>query len=88
METGEPIINKIEKETLASGRRFWSLTTKLPLRDRAGRIVGTCGISREITELKEMEEQLASEQYVLRSVIDNRARPDLPEGRAGALPAG
>lgn len=75
METGEPIINKIEKEELSSGRRSWSLTSKLPLRDRSGRIIGTCGISREITELKEMEEQLAAERYVLRSVIDNL--PDL-----------
>ncbi|HEX8296860.1 MAG TPA: PAS domain-containing protein, partial [Chthoniobacteraceae bacterium] len=46
-------------------------TTKLPLRDRKGRIVGTCGISREITEIKEMETQLASERNLLRSVINN-----------------
>jgi PAS domain S-box-containing protein len=71
METGEPLFNKIEYETLFDGTRAWSLTTKLPLRDRAGRIVGTCGISREITDLKEMEVRLASERNLLRSVIDN-----------------
>jgi PAS domain S-box-containing protein len=75
METGEPIINKIEFEIRTTGQKSWSLTTKLPLRDRHGRIIGTCGISREITELKEMEEQLANERNVLRSVIDNL--PDL-----------
>lgn len=75
METGEPILNKIEFENLADGRRSWSLTTKLPLRDRKGRIVGTCGISREISELKVMEEQLATERNLLRAVIDNL--PDL-----------
>ncbi len=75
METGEPIINKIEYETMTTGRRSWSLTSKLPLRDRQGRIIGTCGISREITKLKEMEEELAKERNVLRSVIDNL--PDL-----------
>ncbi|HET6410182.1 MAG TPA: response regulator, partial [Chthoniobacteraceae bacterium] len=36
MVTGEPMIGKIEFETLADGRRSWSLTTKLPLRDRHG----------------------------------------------------
>ncbi len=71
METGEPILNKVEFETLFDGTRTWSLTTKLPLRDRAGRIVGTCGISREITDLKEMEDRLASERNLLRNVIDN-----------------
>ena len=84
METGEPIFNKVEFEIRTTGQKSWSLTTKLPLRDRLGRIIGTCGISREITELKEMEEQLANERNVLRSVIDNL--PDLiflkdPEGR-------
>jgi PAS domain S-box-containing protein len=71
METGEPVLNKIESETLYDGRRAWSLTTKLPLRDRSGAIVGTCGISREITDLKEMESALEDERNLLRAVIDN-----------------
>jgi PAS domain S-box-containing protein len=76
MQTGEPVIGKIEKEQeLYTGRTSWSLTTKLPLRDHSGRIVGTCGISREITELKAMEERLHTERNLLRSVIDNV--PDL-----------
>ncbi len=75
METGEPILGKVEYENLADGRMSWSLTTKLPLRDRQGRIVGTCGISREISEMKEMEQQLETERNLLRAVIDNL--PDL-----------
>ena len=75
METGEPLLGKIEFENLADGRKSWSLTTKLPLRDRKGAIVGTCGISREISQMKEMEEQLETERNLLRAVIDNL--PDL-----------
>ena len=75
METGQPLLGKVEYETLADGRKSWSLTTKLPLRDRQGRIVGTCGISREVSEMKEMEEQLETERNLLRAVIDNL--PDL-----------
>ncbi len=71
METGEPLLGDVEFEALADGRKSWSLTTKLPLRDRKGNIVGTCGISREITAIKEMEDQLATERNLLRSVIDN-----------------
>lgn len=71
MRTGEPVLNKVESETLHDGTRTWSLTTKLPLRDRLGNIVGTCGISREITDLKEMESTLENERNLLRAVIDN-----------------
>ena len=75
METGVPILEKIESKTLVDGGKSWTITTKLPLRDRKGRIVGTCGISREITEIKQMEEQLATERHLLRVLIDNL--PDL-----------
>ena len=71
MQTGEPILGKVEFETLIDGTKSWSLTTKLPLRDRQGRTVGTCGISREISAMKEMEDQLATERNLLRAVIDN-----------------
>ena len=71
MQTGEPIIGKVEFEKLIDGKKSWSLTTKLPLRDRQGRIIGTCGISREISEMKEMEDQLATERNLLRALIDN-----------------
>ena len=75
MRTGEPILGKVEFETLIDGGKSWSLTTKLPLRDRQGRITGTCGISREISEMKDMEDQLATERNLLRALIDNL--PDL-----------
>ena len=75
METGEPLLGKVEFEIMADGRKSWSLTTKLPLRDRQGRIIGTCGISREISEIKDMEDQLETERNLLRAVIDNL--PDL-----------
>ncbi len=75
MQTGEPILGKIEFERLIGGGKSWSLTTKLPLRNRQGRVIGTCGISREVTAMKEMEDQLATERNLLRAVIDNL--PDL-----------
>src|SRR4051794_16295328 len=42
MLTGEPLINIVEREVSLDGELTWSLTTKLPLRDRVGKIVGTC----------------------------------------------
>jgi PAS domain S-box-containing protein len=58
IRTGESIVNKEEKEVLSDGRVHWALTTKLPLYDAEGQMMGTCGISRDITERKEMNRQL------------------------------
>jgi PAS domain S-box-containing protein len=58
LRTGMPIVGKDEKETWPDGSISWVTTTKLPLRNQQGRIVGTFGISRNITERKQAEEAL------------------------------
>ena len=55
METDRPIIGVIESRKLANGRTNWTLTTKLPLHDELGNVVGLVGITREINEMRETE---------------------------------
>ncbi len=55
METDEPIIGLTESRQLESGQVNWTLTTKTPLHDAAGDVVGLLGITREINELKRAE---------------------------------
>jgi diguanylate cyclase (GGDEF)-like protein/PAS domain S-box-containing protein len=63
MRTGQPLVNVEEKETLPNGEFHWVATTKLPLRDRQGNIVGTFGISRDITDRKKAEAQLQHQAF-------------------------
>lgn len=58
MQTGEPLIASIERETWPDRPDSWCSTTKLPLYDPRGRIVGTFGISRDITDLIAAEQAL------------------------------
>jgi PAS domain S-box-containing protein len=58
MRTGKPIIGIVEKEIWIDGHTTWALTTKMPWYDKAGRIIGTFGVSKDITELKRAQAQV------------------------------
>jgi diguanylate cyclase (GGDEF)-like protein/PAS domain S-box-containing protein len=58
IRTGQPIVTKEEYETRVDRQATWVLTTKMPLRDQSGQIIGTFGISRDITEKKRTEDRL------------------------------
>ena len=67
-ESGRALI-KEEKETWPDGRETWVATAKMPLRDEAGRIVGTFGVSRDITTRKRAE----AERERLLTVLKHRS---------------
>lgn len=55
IRTGEAMHDKVERELWPDGRVTWSLTSKMPLRDEEGAIIGTFGISKDITHTREIE---------------------------------
>lgn len=56
--TGDPIIGKIENNGATGSALRWFSTTKVAYRRPDGTIIGTIGISRDITELKRLEDAL------------------------------
>lgn len=58
-QTGAPLIGREEPSLAEDGTQMWALTTKVPLRDADGKIIGLVGVTRNITARKSMEEELA-----------------------------
>ena len=53
MRAGRPVVNRIESAPAKEGSPHMVLTTKLPLRDRSGRVIGIAGFSRRLEQLRE-----------------------------------
>ena len=58
IQTGHPMIDKDEMRLNQAGEPIWLRTTKVPLRNNEGTIIGIVGITRDITEGKHANEQL------------------------------
>ncbi len=74
IQTGKPMVGKIERETFHDREDAWVSTTKLPLRDRDGRIVGTFGVSRDVTA-----------QVMAERALEHQALHDAVTGLANRL---
>jgi PAS domain S-box-containing protein len=72
IRSGQPMVDKVEKETWQDGRgESWALTTKMPLRNKDGDIIGTFGISKNITNIKHTEADLAYHRDLLETLMGN-----------------
>lgn len=58
IQTGQPLLNREEFTIDPEGNKQWLLTTKVPLHDSQGNIIGLVGISHDITKRKQVEEEL------------------------------
>jgi PAS domain S-box-containing protein len=65
--SGQPMLAKVERETFRDRPDAWVSTTKWPLRDGHGNIIGTWGISRDISAQIGAEQALAASREQLRA---------------------
>jgi two-component system, cell cycle sensor histidine kinase and response regulator CckA len=80
IRSGRPIIGKEEKETWPDGHVTWVSTTKEPLRDGQGQVIGTFGVSRDITDHRRAEEQLRVQLSALQAAANAIFMTD-PQGQ-------
>jgi PAS domain S-box-containing protein len=71
LASGEGRERFVEKESLPDGRDSWVLTSKYALRDKQGHIIGTFGVSNNITEMIEAQHALEKERNTLRTLLDS-----------------
>ncbi len=82
MQTGQPLINREEKVITPAGKTLWILSSKIPLRDDAGNIIGLVGMGRDITTIKEAELKL---EQVHKQLLDASRQAGMAEVATSVL---
>jgi PAS domain S-box-containing protein len=71
IRTGRPMIAKEEREVWNDGHVTWASSTKMPMCDAIGKIIGIMGISRDITERKRTDEALRRSREEFKDLFDH-----------------
>jgi PAS domain S-box-containing protein len=72
MSSGIPRYDYEEPQTRANNEIGWLKTSKIPLKDRNGNIVGLLGTYEDITERKKIEELIKESEANINSLVNNR----------------
>jgi PAS domain S-box-containing protein len=82
MATGTPVLNKLERTQFIDGREGWTEVTKLRLCDKSGDVIGTFGISTDVTEAQRIKTELEKAQ---RNVVAASRMAGMAEVATGVL---
>ena len=72
MQTGKRKLNYEEPQTTPAGKQIWLETSKIPLTDQDGAIIGILGTYHDITDRKHAEEELANYREHLEELVAMR----------------
>jgi PAS domain S-box-containing protein len=90
LRTGKPLIDHLEQQWYLPRKPVWCLTTKLPLRDRAGKVVGLIGISRDVrapVDLRNVPVELAAALESFENKLADSVTPAILARRARLTPS-
>ena len=73
LRSGQPLVNQEERIISADGTEGWILTSKVPLRDEQGIVIGLVGIGRDITPLKRAQAAEHDQRLVAEGLRDTAA---------------
>ncbi len=76
LKTGKPIIGKIERTLLPNGTYVCVTTTKIPIKNKKNKVIGTMGVTRDITAYDKTEqtnlEMIISSLKVLDKILETK----------------
>lgn len=90
LRTGRPIVERLELFWRRPHVPVWGLTSKLPIRDESGRVIGLIGISKDLTASVGREEVPPGVALALRHLersFDEAVSPSSLAKKAGMSPA-
>jgi PAS domain S-box-containing protein len=85
MESGQARINFEETQTHMDGTTIWVRTSKIPMRNRMGKIIGVLGTYEDITLRKEAEEELNKLRNYLSNIINSMPSALMGVDAAGTI---
>jgi diguanylate cyclase (GGDEF)-like protein/PAS domain S-box-containing protein len=86
IRTGEPVLAKIERETFSDRADEWVSTSKYPLHDLRGAVIGTFGISRNVTaQMRDAATGLANRLALMDRLRQALSALDRQPGRVAVL---
>ena len=92
VDSGQAVIDLEEQETWLDRAPTWNLATKMPLHDAEGQVIGTFGISRDISARKQMEAELRQTMALLHAVLDSATHSAIvavkPDGMVSVFNSG
>jgi len=83
MATGLPKLNFLEPQTTPAGATIWLNTSKVPLKDSGGAVLGILGTYADVTARMLIEHELRESQLLYRSFVEQLPMPVFRKDRTG-----
>jgi diguanylate cyclase (GGDEF)-like protein/PAS domain S-box-containing protein len=71
IESGKPLLNYEHKLARPNGMVTWAKSSKVPLKNMDGEIIGVLGVDEDITLIKAQELEIQDSRNLLLTIIDN-----------------